>query len=209
MSLTCVDESKESAVNTISFDSPDAALVAAAKLGDDLAFEILIKRYHGRIFAVALRYTRVREDSEDVVQQALQKAFLYLHTFEGKSSFSTWLTRITINEALMHLRHDHKRRELSLEDVSSANGPSFNLRLLDTNPDPEVKYSRRELAEIVASAIERLTPGIRVVLQLREFAELSSRETAQRLGLSISSVKARVFHGRKQLRKALHLQEGG
>jgi len=209
MSLTCVDESKESAVNTISFDSPDAALVAAAKLGDDLAFEILIKRYHGRIFAVALRYTRVREDSEDVVQQALQKAFLYLHTFEGKSSFSTWLTRITINEALMHLRHDHKRRELSLEDVSSANGPSFNLRLLDTNPDPEVKYSRRELAEIVASAIEGLTPGIRVVLQLREFAELSSRETAQRLGLSISSVKARVFHGRKQLRKALHLQEGG
>ena len=205
MSPTCIDESKESAVNTVSSDNPDAALVAAAKLGDELAFEILIKRYHARIFAVALRYTRVREDSEDVVQQALQKAFVYLHTFEGKSSFSTWLTRITINEALMHLRHDHKRLELPLEGASSANGPSFNLRLLDTNPDPEVKYSRRELAEIVASAIERLTPGIRIVLQLREFAELSSRETAHRLGLSISAVKARVFHGRKQLRKALPL----
>jgi|SRR3974390_1667535 len=205
MSPTCIDESKESAVNTVSFDSPDAALVAAAKLGDQLAFEILIKRYHARIFGVAFRYTRVREDSEDVVQQTLQKAFLYLHTFAGKSSFSTWLTRITINEALMHLRHDHKLRELSLEDASTANGPSFNLRLLDTSPDPEVKYSRRELAEIVASAIERLTPGIRIVLQLREFDELSSRETAERLGLSIPTVKARVFHGRKQLRKALHL----
>ena len=79
------------------------ALVAAAKRGDEKAFETLVRRHRPRILALALRYTRVREDAEDVVQQALQKAFIYLNSFEGKSLFSTWITRIAINEALMWL----------------------------------------------------------------------------------------------------------
>ncbi len=88
---------------TIKFAGQDeeAALVLAAKRGDGQAFEILIERYQKRILAVARRFTRIREDAEDVVQQSLQKAFVHLHKFEGKSSFSTWLTRIAINEALM------------------------------------------------------------------------------------------------------------
>src|ERR1700756_4560564 len=79
-------------------------LVAAAKSGDESAFEILVKRQERRIFRVALRYTRVREDAEDIVQQTFQKAFAHLQKFEGKSAFSTWLTRIAINDALMALR---------------------------------------------------------------------------------------------------------
>src|SRR5258708_38695701 len=82
----------------------ETALVLAAKSGDGHAFEILIERYQQRILAVARRFSRVREDAEDIVQQSLQKAFVHLHKFEGKSSFSTWLTRIAINEALMMLR---------------------------------------------------------------------------------------------------------
>ena len=84
-------------------------LVAAAKSGDESAFEILIKRQERKVFRVALRYTRVREDAEDIVQETFQKAFVHLQKFEGKSSFSTWLTRIAINEALMSLR---RRRAL-------------------------------------------------------------------------------------------------
>src|SRR6202043_804969 len=87
----------------VAFRDPmtDKTLVAAAKRGDEKAFETLVRRHRPRILALARRYMRVREDAEDVVQQALQKAFIYLNSFEGKSSFSTWITRIAINEALM------------------------------------------------------------------------------------------------------------
>ena len=99
-----------------SFDPvDDGALVLAAKRGDEQAFEILVTRYQSKIFAIALRYTIVPEDAEDIVQETFQKAFIHLHGFEGKSSFSTWLTRIAINEALLLLRRDRARREVSLE----------------------------------------------------------------------------------------------
>jgi hypothetical protein len=76
-----------------------ATLVLAAKSGDGQAFEILIERYQRRILAVARRFTRTREDAEDIIQQSFQKAFVHLHEFEGKSSFSTWLTRIATRVA--------------------------------------------------------------------------------------------------------------
>ena len=79
----------------------DEELVAAAKGGDELAFETIVKRHWQRISAVALRYTRCREDAEDIVQQTFHKAFSHLQGFEGRSSFSTWLTSIVINQALM------------------------------------------------------------------------------------------------------------
>ena len=79
--------------------APDEELVAATKSGDELAFETLVKRHQGRIFALAFRYTRVREDAEDIVQETFRKAFVHLQKFEGKSSFSTWLTRIEIGRA--------------------------------------------------------------------------------------------------------------
>jgi DNA-directed RNA polymerase specialized sigma24 family protein len=80
--------------------SEDHALVVAANRGNALAFETLFERCQPKIFAIALRFTRVREDAEDIVQQTFQKAFVHLHRFEGKASFSTWLTRIAMNEAL-------------------------------------------------------------------------------------------------------------
>src|SRR6266581_9436967 len=114
-------------------------LVAAAKSGDESAFEILVKRQERKIFRVALRYTRVREDAEDVVQQTFQKAFVYLKKFEGKSSFSTWLTRIAINEALMLLRRGRALREVRIDD-SSREGTASGLEVPDTDPDPEARY---------------------------------------------------------------------
>jgi RNA polymerase sigma factor (sigma-70 family) len=91
-------------------DKGDRTLVAAAKNENRQAFEILVERHARRAFFAARRITRTREDAEDIVQQSLQKAFIHLRQFEGKSSFSTWLTRIAINEALMMLR---KRRGLN------------------------------------------------------------------------------------------------
>ena len=162
----------ETKLATFSDPPKQEALVAAAKSGEELAFEALVKRHQPRIFALALRYTRVPEDAEDVVRQTFQKAFVYLHKFEGKSSFSTWLTRIAINEALMLLRRGRALREVHIDD-SSSEGTAPGLEVPDTNPDSEARYLQREGAQILAAAMTQLRSGIRRALELRELRELS------------------------------------
>jgi RNA polymerase sigma-70 factor, ECF subfamily len=183
----------------------EEALIAAAKGGDELAFETLVKRYQARIFIVAVRYTRVREDAEDIVQQTFQKAFVSLQRFEGRSSFATWLTRIVTNEALMSLRRGRGLHEVSLTlgDSSSDEGTPSNLEIADTRPDPETHYSRQENARILSEALAQLGPGMRSALELCELCELTARETAEHMGLSVAAVKARVFQGRRKLRRSL------
>jgi RNA polymerase sigma-70 factor, ECF subfamily len=181
-------------------------LVAAAKSGDESAFEILVKRQERKVFRVALRYTRVREDAEDIVQEGFWKAFVHLQKFEGKSSFSTWLTRIAINEALMSLRRRRALHEVPADDSSGDNGTTPGLDLADASPDPEATYLQKEEARIVSAAIRHLRPGMRRAVELRELGELTTRETAGLMGLSVAAIKARVFHARKELGKALMYQ---
>ena len=138
----------------------DEELVAAAKSGDEPAFEALFKRYQSRIFALALRYTRVREDAEDVVQQTFQNVFVYLSNFEGKSSFSTWLTRIAINEALMWLRKARALREVPIDDSIRDEEPRPDFDVADASPDPEATYLQREETRALSMAIKRLTPEL-------------------------------------------------
>jgi RNA polymerase sigma-70 factor (ECF subfamily) len=181
----------------------DEELVAAAKKGDELCFESLAKRHQRRIFALAFRYTRVREDAEDIVQESLRKAFVHLQKFEGKSSFSTWLTRIAINEALMSLRRRRARHEVLTDDSSGDNGATPIPDLADASPDPEATFLQKEKARIVSAAIRHLRPGMRRAIELRELGDLSTEETARRMGLSVAAIKAGVFHARKELGKAL------
>jgi RNA polymerase sigma-70 factor (ECF subfamily) len=191
-------------VTVISSDpAGDHAIALAAKRGDERAFGILFKRYQPKIFAVALRYTRVPEDAEDIVQQSFQKAFIHLHAFEGKSSFSTWLTRIAINEALMLLRRGRTLREVPMEDSSKNETSTRGLEIPDSGLDPEANYLKREETEVLSAAISKLKARTRTAIELRELAELSTRETARRMSLSVAAVKARVFHGRRRLRKEL------
>jgi RNA polymerase sigma-70 factor (ECF subfamily) len=176
-------------------------LVVAAKNGDEQAFETLFKRHRQKILRVVMRYAHVREDAEDIVQQSFQKAFVYLHKFEGKSSFSTWLTRIAINESLMLLRHGRALREVSVDDHREADGNAASLEMPDSSPDPEASYLRRERAQILSQTLGNLRPGMRKAIELRELAELSTKETAQRMGVSVAAVKARLFHARKKLQE--------
>jgi len=178
-------------------------LVIAAKSGDEQAFEALFKRYHQRILTVVRRYARVREDAEDIVQRSFQKAFVHLCTFQGHSSFSTWLTSIAINEALMFLRSIGAAREVSIDDVNNAEGRAVGIEVPDSSPGPEASYAQRERAQILSSAIHKLTPRMRQALELREFAELSMEETAERMGVSIGAVKGRIFHAKRSLRERL------
>src|ERR1700686_2792073 len=162
----------------VAFRDPmtDETLVAAAKRGDEKAFGTLVRRHRPRILALAQRYTRVREDAEDVVQQALQKAFIYLNSFEGKSWFSTWITRIAINEALMWLRRARALQEASVDNLSREDEIVPALEIPDRSPDPEVQCLPQEGPQILFTAIGELRPGRRTAIELRELDELSSRE---------------------------------
>jgi RNA polymerase sigma factor (sigma-70 family) len=190
-------------VTALCDSTAEEELVAAARGGDEGAFETLFNRYQRRIFALAFRYTRVREDAEDVVQQTFQKAFLNLQTFEGKSSLSTWLTRIAINQALMLLRSRRGLREVPIDDSSGDEEATFARELVEASPDPEASYLQREKTQILSAAMRQLRPGMRRAIELRELRELSNRDTAAHMGVSIGAVKARVFHARRKLAKAL------
>jgi RNA polymerase sigma-70 factor (ECF subfamily) len=184
-------------------DKGDLPLVAAAKNGNRKAFEILVERHEQRIFFVARRITRTREDAEDVVQQSFQKAFTHLGRFEGRSAFSTWLTRIAVTEALMLLRRSRGLHEVFIDDLNRTEETTTPFEVPDSSPDPEALYSRREWAEMLSSAMNELSPGIRKAIELRELGERSSEETAQIMGISVSALKGRMFHGRRKLRERL------
>jgi RNA polymerase sigma-70 factor, ECF subfamily len=198
-----MNDQAESTIACLSDPAAEKRLVVAAKNGDEQAFETLFRRHQQKVLRVVLRYTRVREDAEDIVQQSFHKAFMHLCRFEGKSSFSTWLTRIAINEALMFLRSIGAVREVSMDDAGDAEGIAASLEIPDSRQDPEASYLRRERARVLLSALKDLRPRLRQALELRELAEFSTEQTAQRMGLSVGAVKSRIFHGRKKLRERL------
>jgi RNA polymerase sigma-70 factor (ECF subfamily) len=144
----------------------------------------------------------VVEDAEDIVQQSFYKAFVHLCQFQGESSFSTWLTRIAINEALMFLRRIAAVREVLIDDTRDAESAD-SLGIPDSNADPETRCSQREEARILSQAVRNLRPALRTTIVLRELRELSTSETARRMGLSVGTVKGRIFRGKRQLRQKL------
>jgi len=185
----------------------DTALVAAARSGSSHAFDVLVQRHARRILCVALRVTRSREDAEDVVQQSFQKAFVHLQEFEARSSFSTWLTRIAINEALMCLRTNRRVRAVSIDELTAGDETSVALQI-DLSASPECNCSQRERERILSFAMMQLTPGIRTALQLYELDERSLKESAQMMGVSLATARSRVFRGRRKLRETLKRRLG-
>jgi RNA polymerase sigma-70 factor, ECF subfamily len=181
----------------------DGMLVTAAKGGDTQAFEGLFIRHQQRVLAAAQRITNNREDAEEVLQETFHKVFLHLDNFEEKSRFSTWLTRIAMNEAYMLLR----RRRGIFEDLPESTDEgvkSISEIFVDGRLNPEESCSRREHTQLLTQAINRLGPRIRKAILLRDIEEKSIAETAQILGTTRSAVKARVFQGRRKLRATVN-----
>jgi RNA polymerase sigma-70 factor, ECF subfamily len=183
-------------------EESDSTLVAATKNGESQAFEFLVKRHEAKTLSVAFRITRNREDAQDVVQQAFHKAFMHLDRFQEKSSFSTWLTRIVINEGLMCLRRNRSRREISLDDVKSEPEELFPVEIPDRRKDPAEIYEQREGERILSEAMNQLSAEFRTVVCLR-LEERSVSETAEILGVGIGTLKARLFRAREKLRVLL------
>jgi RNA polymerase sigma-70 factor (ECF subfamily) len=178
------------------------AFLVAAKSGDSAAFEFLCKQSANMIFRVARRMMRNNEDAEDVLQESFQQAFIHLKSFKGDSRFSTWLSRIAINAALMKLRKK-QHLDVSLDESAENEQSSPRLDVEDQGLNPEQLYAQMERQRILSEAINELTPGMRKAIELRELDERSGEETARIMGISVSAVKARVFHGRKKLRERL------
>jgi len=181
----------------------ESAFLVAAKRGDSAAFEILCKQSANTVFHVARRMMRSNEDAEDVVQESFQLAFIHLKNFKGDARFSTWLSRIAINAALMKLRKKRHLWDVSLDESTETEQPSSRLDVEDQGLNPEQLYAQKERQRILSEAMNELTPGMRKAIELREFDERSTEETARIMGISVGAVKARLFHGRRKLRRRL------
>jgi RNA polymerase sigma-70 factor (ECF subfamily) len=181
----------------------EAAIVAQARLGDAKAFSELLRRYEGKIFRLALHITQNREDAEDVLQEAFLKAYEHLDQFQGQSRFYTWIVRIAVNQALMKLRKRKSDRSVSLDDTIDTGEDTIAREIAAWDENPEQRYSREEINEILGSAIDGLQPIYRAVFVLRDVDGLSTEEAADALDLSVPAVKSRLLRARLQLRDKL------
>lgn len=178
-------------------------VVAAAKRGQAAAFDELWESHSKRILRTAYRITRNREDAEDALQDSFLRAFLHLKEFDGRARFSTWLTRIAINSALMILRKKQSLRELPIDDRGDHDGNQGFESVLCHAPDPEAHCVQREREWILHGAIGELRPTIRRVVELQKLQEYSLQETARVMGLSVGAAKTRLSRAKDVLRRSL------
>ena len=158
-----------------------------------------------RAFRLAFRITRNQEDAEDAQQEALLKAHRNLDQFEGRARFTTWISRIAINEALMCLRKRRTVVHVPLEDaLPEDDATPANFELHSNIQDPETAYSQKELRNLLTQAIAGLRPLHREVFLLRAVECLSVVETAKALLVSVSTVKTRMRRARRELKEILH-----
>jgi RNA polymerase sigma-70 factor, ECF subfamily len=181
----------------------DAVLVSTAKSGDADAFVELSKRHYRRVFYETYRITRNQQDAEDALQDSLLNAFCHLKHFQERANFSTWLTRIAINSALMILRKKRNCFEFSLDGSDDPSGKCQRWETQSLGEDPESNYVRREREALLREAILRLPRGCREVVELWQAREHSAREIAQALGISVPAVKTRLSRARSTLRAEL------
>lgn len=170
-------------------------IVARAREGDAAAFEAIIVTFRDRLFGLALGILKNRAIAEDVVQDALIKAFKALPGFRGESRLYTWLYRITVNTAHNYIRAGAKGGDVDLEEVAPV--------IESDDPDPAEITSNRELGEAIQEAIAKLPTRQREVFLLHYFEQLTHREIADALGITEGAVKANFFHAIQKLKVSL------
>src|ERR1700722_17483564 len=180
-------------------------LVAAAKDGDHQAYAELCRRHSPQIFRTVLRITGNRADAEDTLQEALLKAYVHIGRFEGRCAFSSWLTRIAINSALMLLRKKRSQPVFSFESDSETD--DFRLpEPMETSHNPEESCILNALENECVRAIRYLSPALQVVVQIRYREDASVAQIAKMLDISESAVKSRLLRARSKIRE--HLEKG-
>jgi RNA polymerase sigma-70 factor (ECF subfamily) len=179
----------------------DEEIVRRVVEGDVALFEILMRRHNQRIYRAARAVLRSDEEAEDVMQQAYVNAYQHLHQYAGDAQFSTWLTRIAVNEALARRR---KRERVVGEGEAEG-----IIRMVETNtPDPEEQAASSELREVLEREVAALPDTFRAVLVMRDVEGLSTAETAACLGISADLAKTRLHRARTMLRDNLYRRAG-
>src|SRR5581483_2063152 len=184
----------------------ESVLVTQAREGDSRAFGELVRRYESKIFRLAQHITQNREDAEDVLQETFMKAYEHLDQFQGNSKFYTWIVRIAVNKALMKLRRRKTDKSVSIDENIDTGEDTIVREIAAWDENPEQRFSREELGELLDTAIQSLEPIYRSVFVLRDIEELSTEETADALNLSVPAVKSRLLRARLQLREKLTRQ---
>ena len=195
----------KSSPSGIMADPSDMHLVVAAKNGDHQAYAELCRRHSQRTLRTVLRITRNIADAEDTLQESLLKAYTHIAEFDGRSAFSSWLTRIAINNALMLLR---KRRFQPVYGfVTDPEADDFSLpEPTETSYNPEESCIQNALENELAKAVRYLPPCLRVVIELRCQEDASMAQIAKTLGISESAVKSRLLRARSRIRTHLEQQ---
>lgn len=176
----------------------DPALVERARKGDTMAFEELVARHRDRIYARAYSVVRSEEEAIDLSQEAWVKAWQRLEQFHGDSSFSTWITRITINLCLDHLRR-RKRQPTDSLDAMNEEAGGVERFMPPVTVNPTERLERGELRMRIEAAMKELSEAHRTVLVLHEFEEMEYKKIAETMGCSIGTVMSRLFYARRKL----------
>jgi len=181
----------------------DERLIRAGQRGEAQALNILFRRHHKALFHSALSILGNPEDAEDALQDGLLSAFRNLKSFEGRSQFSTWLTRIVINAALMHRRRLAVRPTMAEAEPLGNNETPIPERLVSKDPTPEQLFGRMEIRETIKHHLGELSPILRTVFVLRFVREYKTTEAARMLCVTVNTVKARLWRARRQLATCL------
>ncbi len=179
---------------------PERVLVYQAQSGNEAAFTELVRRHSGQVYGLSLNMLRNREDAEDNLQNVLVKAFHNIARFEGNSQFSTWLVRIAINEALMKLRKRNSERISDYQNANESDDDTHFPEIEDVRQDPERRYMIKELAR---KAFRGLNPSLQDTFILQKAEGWTNRELAQAMGITVPTVKSRIFRARVRLRQQL------
>ncbi len=178
--------------------APDDVLVAASQKGNTVAFEELVARHRDKIYARAFSMLRNEEDATDVSQEAWVKSWQRLVQFQGDSSFATWMTRITINLSLDHLRKQKRMRTDSIEQLNEEMG-GVERQMPVVNFNPSEGLERGELRVRIDKALGQLSFEHRTVLVLHEFEDLEYKAIAKKMQCSIGTVMSRLFYARRKM----------
>ena len=179
--------------------SEESVIVKRAIAGDTEALAAVFAREQGRLFRTAFSVLRNKEDAEDAVQCGLLSAYTKLRSFEGRSKFSTWLTRIVVNAALVSRRSLRARPVLSLDEPVAENPLPRSTRLVDSRLSPEEVCALAETTGRLESELSQISPLLRSTFKLRYIAGLTTPEAARALRINISAAKSRMSRARRQL----------
>jgi len=180
----------------------DLLVISRVLAGDRQAFGELVRRHERRAYRVALAITGKPEDAEEAVQETFISALQHLGEFRQESRFTTWLTRIAVNEALQSRRR--QKQVVSLDQPAESGDEQMLPRLLeDWHDDPEKLYARQEIREMVEHAIRSLPAIYREAFVLRDVEGLTTEEAAEALGQTVPAMKTRLLRARLMMREAL------